>query len=163
METRIQTWLTQEAYDRLSAELEDAKGPRRADIVAKIEAARDEGDLKENGGYHAAKDEQGKLEARIRQLTQLLRDATVGDAPTTPGVAGPGMVVEVRFAGDTETERFLIGSREDNTHEDVEVYSAQSPLGLALTGAKLGDTVTYTLPNGKEMQVELVTAEPYAG
>jgi len=161
METRIQTWLTQEAYDRLSAELEDAKGPRRADIVAKIEAARDEGDLKENGGYHAAKDEQGKLEARIRQLTQLLRDATVGDAPTTPGVAGPGMVVEVRFAGDTGTERFLIGSREDNRHEDVEVYSAQSPLGLALTGAKLGDTVTYTLPNGKDMQVELVTAEPY--
>jgi len=163
METRTQTWLTQEAYDRLSAELEDAKGPRRADIVSKIEAARDEGDLKENGGYHAAKDEQGKLEARIRQLTQLLRDATVGEAPTTAGVAGPGMVVEVRFAGDTDTERFLIGSREDNTHEDVEVYSAQSPLGLALTGAKLGDTVTYTLPNGKQMQVELVTAEPYAG
>ena len=84
------TWLTQEAYDRLSAELEEAKGPRRADIVAKIEAARDEGDLKENGGYHAAKDEQGKLEARIRQLTQLLRDAKVGEAPTSSGVAGPG-------------------------------------------------------------------------
>ena len=87
------TWLTQEAYDRLTAELTDAKGPRRADIVAKIEAARDEGDLKENGGYHAAKDEQGKLEARIRQLTQMLRDAVVGEAPTSSGVAGPVMVV----------------------------------------------------------------------
>ncbi len=155
------TWLTQEAYDRLSAELEQAKGPRRADIDAKIEAARDEGDLKENGGYHAAKDEQGKLEARIRQLTQLLRDAKVGEAPTSSGVAGPGMVVEVRYEGDDETERFLIGSREDKA--DIPVYSANSPLGLALTGAKVGDTVSYTLPNGGSMSVELLSAEPYTG
>ena len=155
------TWLTQEAYDRLSAELEEAKGPRRADIVAKIEAARDEGDLKENGGYHAAKDEQGKLEARIRQLTQLLRDAKVGDAPTSAGVAGPGMVVEVRYEGDDDTELFLIGSREDKA--DVPVYSAHSPLGLALTGAKVGEQVSYTLPNGGSMTVELLSAQPYTG
>jgi transcription elongation factor GreA len=155
------TWLTQEAYDRLSAELEEAKGPRRADIVAKIEAARDEGDLKENGGYHAAKDEQGKLEARIRQLTQLLRDAKVGEAPTSSGVAGPGMVVEVVYEGDDEPERFLIGSREDKA--DIPVYSANSPLGLALTGSKVGDKVTYTLPNGSSMTVELLSAEPYTG
>jgi transcription elongation factor GreA len=155
------TWLTQEAYDRLSAELEDAKGPRRADIVAKIEAAREEGDLKENGGYHAAKDEQGKLEARIRQLTQLLRDAKVGDAPTSAGVAGPGMVVEVLYEGDDEPERFLIGSREDKA--DIPVYSANSPLGLALTGSEVGATVTYTLPNGGSMTVELLSAEPYSG
>ena len=155
------TWLTQETYDRLSAELEDAKGPRRADIVAKIEAAREEGDLKENGGYHAAKDEQGKLEARIRQLTQLLRDAKVGEAPTSSGVAGPGMVVEVTYEGDDEPERFLIGSREDKA--DIPVYSANSPLGLALTGAKVGDTVSYTLPNGRSMTVELLSAEPYTG
>ncbi|MCU1590731.1 MAG: transcription elongation factor GreA [Frankiales bacterium] len=157
------TWLTQEAYDRLKAELDHASGPGRADIVGKIEAAREEGDLKENGGYHAAKEEQGKLEARIRQLTVLLRDAQVGEAPTTSGVAGPGMVVEVRFEGDDSTERFLIGSREDNTHDDVEVYSAQSPLGLALTGAKIGETVSYKLPNGKEMKVELLSADPYVG
>ena len=155
------TWLTQEAYDRLSAELADAKGPRRADIVAKIEAARDEGDLKENGGYHAAKDEQGKLEARIRQLTELLRGAKVGEAPSTAGVAGPGMVVEVRYDGDDEVERFLIGSREDKA--EIPVYSANSPLGLALTGAKVGDAVSYTLPNGASMSVELLSAEPYTG
>ena len=155
------TWLTQEAYDRLSAELEEAKGPRRADIVAKIEAARDEGDLKENGGYHAAKDEQGKLEARIRQLTQLLRDAKVGEAPTSSGVAGPGMVVEVLYEGDDEPERFLIGSREDKA--DIPVYSANSPLGLALTGTEVGEKVTYTLPNGGSMTVELLSAEPYTG
>jgi len=155
------TWLTQEAYDRLSAELADAKGPRRADIVAKIEAARDEGDLKENGGYHAAKDEQGKLEARIRQLTELLRGAKVGEAPSTAGVAGPGMVVEVKYGGDDEVERFLIGSREDKAQ--IPVYSANSPLGLALTGAKVGDTVSYTLPNGGSMTVELLSAQPYTG
>ena len=164
MTTQGQTWLTQEAYDRLKAELDNASGPLRAEIVAKIEAAREEGDLKENGGYHAAREEQGKLEARIRQLTQLLRDATVGDAPTASGEAGPGMVVEVRFAGDSDTERFLIGSREAKTaDDDLEVYSAQSPLGVALTGAKVGDTVTYALPNGTQMQVELASAEPYAG
>ena len=155
------TWLTQEAFDRLSGELADAKGPRRADIVAKIEAAREEGDLKENGGYHAAKDEQGKLEARIRQLTQLLRDAKVGDAPTSAGVAGPGMVVEVSYAGDDDVERFLIGSREDKA--EIPVYSANSPLGLALTGAKVGDSVSYLLPNGTSMTVELLSAEPYTG
>ena len=154
------TWLTQEAYDRLSSELAHASGPGRAEIVAKIEAAREEGDLKENGGYHAAKEEQGKLEARIRQLTQLLREAKVGEAPTSSGVAGPGMVVEVRY-DDGDTERFLIGSREDKA--EIPVYSANSPLGLALTGAKVGDNVTYALPNGSTMTVELVSAEPYTG
>ncbi len=155
------TWLTQETFDRLSAELADAKGPRRAEIVSRIEAAREEGDLRENGGYHAAKDEQGKLEARIRQLTQLLRDAKVGEAPTSSGIAGPGMVVEVVYAGDDEPERFLIGSREDKA--DIPVYSANSPLGLALTGAEVGQRVTYTLPNGSSMTVELLSAEPYTG
>lgn len=155
------TWLTQEAYDRLSAELDEAKGPRRADIVAKIEAARDEGDLKENGGYHAAKDEQGKLEARIRQLTDLLRNAKVGEAPPDDGIAEPGMVVEVRYE-DGDVERFLIGSREDSA-SDLPIYSANSPLGLALTGHKVGDTVSYTLPNGSSMTVELLSAEPYSG
>ncbi len=155
------TWLTQEAYDRLKEELDFLSGTGRAEIVKRIEAAREEGDLKENGGYHAAKDEQGKLEARIRQLTQLLRDAEVGAAPTSAGVAGPGMVVEVVYAGDDEVERFLIGSREDTA--SIPVYSANSPLGLALTGAKVGDTVSYTLPNGRSMSVELFSAEPYAG
>ena len=155
------TWLTREAHERLTAQLAQFTGATRADIVAKIEAARDEGDLKENGGYHAAKDEQGKLEARIRQLTQLLRDAKVGDAPTSARVAGPGMVVEVSYAGDDDVERFLIGSREDKA--EIPVYSANSPLGLALTGAKVGDSVSYLLPNGTSMTVELLSAEPYTG
>ncbi len=155
------TWLTQEAFDRLQREHDDLISGRR-DISAKIEAAREEGDLRENGGYHAAKEEQGKQEARIRQLEQLLRTAKVGEAPTAAGMAGPGLVVRVRFA-DGETERFLIGSREDTTHGELEIYSAQSPLGRALTGKRPGDAASYMLPNGREMGVELLEVNSYTG
>ena len=152
-------WLTQEAHDRLKAELDQLVAGRPA-MAAEINARREEGDLKENGGYHAAKEEQGKQEARIRQLQELLRTAKVGDAPTASGVAGPGMVVTVRFDDDDETETFLIGSREE-TAADLEVYSAASPLGKALDGAKEGETRTYETPTGKTMSVTLLKAEPF--
>jgi transcription elongation factor GreA len=154
-------WLTQEAHDRLKAELDQLVAGRPA-MAAEINARREEGDLKENGGYHAAKDEQGKQEARIRQLEQLLRTAKVGEAPTSAGIAGPGMVVTVRFDGG-DTERFLLGSREDHVHGDLEIYSANSPLGKALGGCRVGETVSYDLPNGRQMKVELLDAAPYAG
>ena len=154
------TWLTQEAYDRLSKELEEAKGPRRADIVAKIEAAREEGDLKENGGYHAAKDEQGKREARIRQLQQLLESAQVGQRPPDDGVVEPGMLVTARLAGDEV--RFLLGSREV-AGDGIEVYSEKSPLGAAILGKRAGDTASYTTPSGKEVTVDVIDAKPFVG
>lgn len=156
------TFLTQEAYDRLSAELADLIANRPA-MAKEINDRREEGDLKENGGYHAAREEQGKQEARIVQLQQLLRTAKVGEAPVSDGVAGPGMVVEVRFAGDDDVERFLIGSREESETAGIDVYSAASPLGKALTGAKEGDTVEYETPNGKTMKVTLVSAKPFTG
>ena len=157
------TWLTQEAHDRLKAELEHLSGPARAEISQRIGAARAEGDLKENGGYHAAKEEQGKMEARIRQLTQLLRDAKVGEPPAAQaGVAGPGMVVTVQYT-DGDEETFLIGSREEAAHADVTVYSAQSPLGQALTGKRAGDSVTYSAPNGNDITIKLIDAKPYSG
>jgi transcription elongation factor GreA len=156
-------FLTQEAFDRLKAELANLSGPGRADIVAKIEAARDEGDLKENGGYHAAKEEQGKNEARIRVLTELLRHAKVGEAPDTGGKAGPGMVVKVAFGGDdSDTEEFLLGSRED-TSTSIAVYSPQSPLGAAVVGHAAGDSVSYHLPNGKSSSVKILAVERYTG
>lgn len=155
------TWLTQEAFDRLRAEL-DALIAGRPGIAAEINARREEGDLRENGGYHAAKEEQGKQEARIRQLEQLLRAAKVGEAPTKAGVAGPGMVVTVRFEDEDETESFLIGSREE-AGGDLEVYSAQSPLGRALTGAREGAACQYETPTGKTMRVRLLSAKPYTG
>ena len=157
------TWLTQEAFDRLKSEYDYLSGPGRTEIAKKIGEAREEGDLRENGGYHAAKEEQGKREARIRQLRQLLEEARVGEAPTDAGVVGPGMVVTVRFADDTDTERFLIGSREDSAGGSLEIYSAQSPLGKALTGKQIGEKATYLLPNGREMSVEVLDVEPYIG
>jgi transcription elongation factor GreA len=154
-------WLTQEQYDKLKGELDYAAGPGRSDLVKKIEAARQEGDLKENGGYHAAKEEQGKLEARIRQLTQLLETATVGEPPSDTGVVEPGMVVKVELAGDAMT--FLLGSREASVDDDLEVYSATSPLGAAIIGKKAGDRTSYTSPNGKSFEVKVLSAKPYAG
>ncbi|WP_422391491.1 transcription elongation factor GreA [Arthrobacter sp. N1] len=154
-------WLTQESYDRLKAELEYLSGPGRTEIVARIEQARSEGDLKENGGYHAAKEEQGKSEARIRQLTQLLNDAHVGEAPADDGIVEPGMMVSAKIAGDVEN--FLLGSREVAGDTDIDVYSEKSPLGAAIQGTKAGDTVTYAAPNGKQITVEIISATPYAG
>jgi transcription elongation factor GreA len=156
------TWLTQEAYDRLKAELDQLIAHRPV-IAAEINDRREEGDLRENGGYHAAREEQGKQEGRILQLTQMLRDARVGEAPTSDGTAGPGMVATVRFSDDDDTETFLIGSREVSDTTDLDVYSAASPLGQALTGAKEGDTVSYNTPTGKTLTVTLISAKPYTG
>jgi len=155
-------WLTQEAHDKLTAELEDLKGPMRAEIIAKISAARDEGDLKENGGYHAAKDEQGKQEARIRQLEDMLRRAEVGETPPDDGVVEQGMKVTIRFVEFDDEETFLFGARE-MVEEGLTVYSPQSALGAAINGKKRGDRVSYTAPNGKSVDVEIVDAVPFTG
>ena len=155
------TWLTQEAFDRLSAELEQLSGPGRLDIAKKIEQAREEGDLKENGGYHAAKEEQGKIEARIRQLTVLLRTAEVGHPTGASDVVAAGTVVTASVAGNEM--RFLLGSREMAGDSGLDVYSDSSPLGAAILGAKVGDTVSYTAPNGRAIEVKIVKVEEYEG
>ena len=159
-ETTTVTWLTQEAHDRLKAELEEMSGPRRTEIAARIAQARDEGDLKENGGYHAAREEQGKLEARIRELTDKLRNVQIG-TPADDGVVEPGMVVTAVVAGDRM--RFLLGSREIAGDAEIDVYSPTSPLGAAITGHVAGDHVTYAAPTGREIEVEIVEATPFTG
>ncbi|MET9336813.1 MULTISPECIES: transcription elongation factor GreA [unclassified Nonomuraea] len=156
------TWLTQEAYDRLKEEYDYLSGPGRVDIAKKIEAAREEGDLRENGGYHAAKDEQGKIEARIYHLRQLLDSAKVGEAPKTEGVVGPGMTVTIRFEGDDDEVTFLLASREE-TGAPIDVYSPKSPLGAAINGKKIGEKATYAMPNGRQNTVEILEAVPYIG
>jgi len=156
------TWLTQEAYDRLKSELDHLSGPGRIEIAKKIEAAREEGDLKENGGYHAAKEEQGKIEGRILQLRQILDNSRVGEAPRTNGVVGPGMTVTIRFDRDEEEVTFLLASREE-IGAPIDVYSPKSPLGSAINGKKVGEKAAYTLPNGRKMTVEVLDATPYAG
>ncbi|CAL9454307.1 transcription elongation factor GreA [Streptomyces pilosus] len=157
------TWLTQEAYNKLKEELAYLTGPARTEIAAKIAAAREEGDLRENGGYHAAKEEQGKQELRVRQLTQLLENAKVGEAPAADGAVAPGMVVTIAFDGDEDdTLTFLLASREYASSE-IETYSPQSPLGSGVMGHKVGEDAEYELPNGKKASVKILKAEPYNG
>ncbi|HEY1918069.1 MAG TPA: transcription elongation factor GreA [Streptosporangiaceae bacterium] len=156
------TWLTQEAYDRLKAELDHLSGDGRVDIAKKIELAREEGDLRENGGYHAAKEEQGKIEGRIIQLQQILISARVGEPPRTEGVVGPGMTVTIRFDGDDDEVTFLLASREESG-APIDVYSPKSPLGSAINGKKVGEKASYNMPNGHSATVEILDAVPYAG
>ena len=156
------TWLSQEAHDRLKAEL-DALIANRPMIAAEINARRQEGDLRENGGYHAAREEQGKAEARIRYLQELLRTAHVGDAPTADGVA-PGTVVTIYFDDDEDdTETFLLGSREIAQTTTLTVYSPESALGKAILGARAGQTVTYTAPSGSDIKVTVVEFAAFGG
>lgn len=156
------TWLTQGAYDRLQTEREELIANRPA-MATEINARREEGDLKENGGYHAAKDEQGKQEARIRQLTDLLRDAKIGETPPDDGVVEPGMVVTITFVADDDTETFLVGSREIAATTDLTVYSPESALGVAIIGRKRGERTSYTAPSGKTIDVRIVEAKPFEG
>ena len=154
------TFLTQEAYDLLKAELAELTGPARTEIAKKIDAARQEGDLRENGGYHAAREEQGKMEARIRQLEQLLDTAIIGETPPDDGIVEPGMVVTVEMFGDEET--FLLGSREISD-DSIQVFSEKSPIGAAVNGHSVGETVTYATPSGKDVQVKILKTKPYSG
>ena len=155
-------WLTQESYNKLKAEL-DQLIAHRPILAAEINDRREEGDLRENGGYHAARDQQGQEEARIRQLQELLNTAKVGEAPKQSGVALPGSVVKVYYDGDdSDTETFLIATRQEISSDGkLEVFSPNSPLGSALLNAKVGETRSYTVPNGSLVKVTLVSAEPY--
>ena len=156
-----ETWLTQEAFDRLKAELEERSGLIREEIKQRIAAAREEGDLKENGGYHAAREEQGKNEARIRQLTAMLENANIGTPNVEDGLVSQGMVVTVHFPDLDDTETFLLGSREEAAHISIDVYSPTSPLGAAVLGQEIGADISYQTPNGKEIRIRVVSAEIY--
>jgi len=157
------TWLTQEAFDRLQEELAERSGPRREQIVKRIEAAREEGDLKENGGYHAAKEEQGKNEARVKVLTHLLENAKIGAPEAAEGVVSQGQIVTVRLVEFDDEETFLLGSREEAATFSGDVYSPTSPLGGAVLGAAVGDTVEYSTPAGKTFHVEILKTAPNLG
>ena len=149
--------LSQEAHDRLSAELLDLTTRGRIDIARKIEAARELGDLSENGDYHAAKEEQGKMEGRIMHLEAMLEDVEIVEAASTTDEVTTGNVVTIRYEGDTDTEQYLIGSIEER-RDGITVMSPGSPLGEALLGAKVGETVSYEAPGG-QLAVEIVAIE----
>lgn len=155
-------WLTQESYDRLNAELTALKENSPV-LAAEINERREEGDLKENGGYHAAREQQGQEEARITYLEELLDSATIGEAPQESGVALVGSVIHVYYDGDEDDkETFLIGTRGlESSNPDLETYSTDAPLGAAIVGAKVGETREYQTPAGDTVSVTIVSAEPY--
>ena len=148
--------LSQETFDRLTAELENLTTHGRTDIARKIQAARELGDLSENGDYHAAKEEQGKMEARIRHLEKVLEHSEIVDSAGSDVVVA-GVVVTVVYEGDDDEEKYLIGSIEER-HDDLDVMSPGSPLGSALMGATVGDVVEYEV-NGHNQRVEVVDIE----
>ncbi len=160
-ESQETVWLTQEAFDKLSKELEYLKGEGRTKISAKIAEARSEGDLSENGGYHAARDEQGQAEARILQLDHMLQNAQVGERPAASDKVVPGSKVTIYYFGDkSDTETFLLGSREMMNVDksvDTPVYSPQSPLGGAVVGLRPGESASYQAPSGKSIEVTVVS------
>ena len=150
-----ETWLSNEAYERLREELESLKTEGREKMSAEIEEARSHGDLRENAEYHAAKDEQGKMESRIRQLEQLLRDARIGE-PQDHDAVRPGLKVVLDVEGDEET--YLVGSREDQ-HDQLEILSAESPMGQAILGATVDDAVSFATPNGATINVRVLAID----
>jgi len=149
--------LSQEAFDRLAAEHGDLTTRGRIEIAKKIETARELGDLSENGDYHAAKEEQGKMEGRIIHLAGLIENCTIVEADGGMDEVRSGCVVSVRYEGDDDVEQFLLGSIEER-REGILVMSPGSPMGQALIGAKPGEKVSYASPGG-EMTVEVVAIE----
>jgi transcription elongation factor GreA len=149
--------LSQEAFDRLEAEHGDLTTRGRIEIAKKIETARELGDLSENGDYHAAKEEQGKMEGRIIHLAGLLENCTIVENAGGLDEVRAGCVVSIKYEGDDDIERFLLGSIEER-REGVIVMSPGSPMGQALMGAKPGDEVSYASPGG-QMTVEIVAIE----
>ncbi len=153
-----ETHLSPEAHARLVAELEDLSTRGRIEIAKQIEAARALGDLSENGDYHAAKDAQGKMEARIRLIQAMLGSAVIVDkAAASDGTVQAGTIVSLRYEGDDELERYLLGSIEER-RPDVSVISPGSPLGQALLGHRAGEVVEYEAPNGR-LRVEIAAVD----
>jgi transcription elongation factor GreA len=158
VESMSGTELSKETHARLVAELEDLTTRGRIDIANAIEAARALGDLKENGDYHAAKDAQGKMEARVRQLQAMLKTAVIVEQGELPvGTVATGSVVAIRYEGDDDVEHYLLGSIEEH-REGIAVISPGSPLGLALIHQRVGKIVEYEAPNGT-LRVEIVSVD----
>ena len=149
--------LSQAAYDRLKEEYTNLTTAGRIDIARKIETARELGDLSENGDYHAAKEEQGKMEGRIAHLASILENAKIVEEVSGGDTVRAGSIISISYAGDEDSEKYLIGSIEERI-EDVDVISPTSPLGEALIGARIGETVTYEAPGGT-LEVEIVSID----
>jgi transcription elongation factor GreA len=141
--------ITKETLEKLEAEYLYMTTVGRTEIARTIEAARLLGDLSENGDYHAAKDEQGKMEARIRQIDHVIRNHEIVERDEHAGKVQHASIVKVVYEGDSDDDfqEFFIGSIEEKP-DGALVASPTSPLGEALLGRRVGDEVEYEAPSG---------------
>jgi len=151
--------LTPRAFERLTKELEHLSTVKRVELANTIETARQLGDLKENGDYHAAKDEQGTVENRIRTLQATLQDAEIVEV-ADDGTVQAGMLINIRYVGDNDSERYLVGHIEERTDE-LEVLTPSSPLGQVLLGRKASERVSYIAPTGAALEVDVLDVTIY--
>ncbi len=154
-------WITRAQYNQLAEELSDRVNVQRPRIIALIEAARAEGDLSENGGYQAAREEQSMNETRINELEARLKNTEVGETPADDGIVKPGMVVVAEIDG--ERDEFLLGTRDASEGLNIHIYPPSAPLGQAIIDAKAGQTVSYKTPSGAVLEVKIISASPYEG
>ena len=152
------TQLSRSAFDRLQAEFFDLTTRGRIEVAQKIETARLMGDLSENGDYHAAKDEQGHMEGRIRELEHIIETAEIIEGGDE-GVVSTGSIVTIVYEGDDDSmaERYLVGHLEEKVG-DLDVMSPDSPLGSALIGSSADTWVQYEAPTGK-LRVRVIKVE----
>ncbi len=154
--------LTQAAFDRLKAEHDELTTTGRKDVAARLLRARELGDLSENAEYHATKDEQGLMEARIRKLQWTLKNAEIVVAPQQGDVVAPGMLVVVREPGDDDEDTYLVAASAEERAKGARTVTTQSPLGSALIGKGPGDRVVYEAPGGN-FTYEIVSLRPWDG
>jgi len=150
-------WLTQAQYDLLASELKERVEVKRVEIARLIDAARQEGDLRENGGHPPPR----HPPTRIQALQEMLEHAEVGETPADDGIVEPGMVVTALVAG--REQKFLLGSRDAGGDLGIQVFSAQAPLGAAVIGHKAGDKLSFEAPTGRMIEVEILDAKPFEG
>jgi transcription elongation factor GreA len=155
MEAKKKVPLTQTAFDRLREELTHLEGDARSQIIQDIATARAHGDLSENAEYHAAKDQQGMQEARVRQIKEMLENAEIIHAKDD-GVIKPGKLVTLRYE-DEEPETYLLGLREERGGGH-DILTPESPIGQALVGHLAGETIVAKVPAG-DLKIEIVAVE----
>jgi transcription elongation factor GreA len=150
--------LTQSAFDALKKELAHLEGDARTKVIEEIATARAHGDLSENAEYHAAREQQGMQEARVRQIREMLENAEIVESKDDD-VVSPGKLVTIRHEGDEDSETYLLGLREEKKTVEHDVLTPESPLGKALLGKKVGEKVAAEAPNGKQLHVEVISVE----
>lgn len=152
-EKNKEVYLTKDGFELIKEELNDLKKVQRPNIIKLIKEARELGDLSENADYHAAREEQAILEARISKLESMIENATIIKEEHTDKIK-LGSTVKIKYVADGQLDEYMVvGSQEANPNDNK--ISNESPIGKALMGRKKGDSVSVSSPNG-EYKIQIV-------